>query len=120
MKIAALCQKHNLICVSDEVYEWLVYDGNEHVRMCTLPGMWERTITIGSAGKSFSVTGWKTGWAYGPANLLANVEMVHSYCVDTVPTITQVYSSIFGRNRLNHVNNLFIRMEFAGSSCHHV
>lgn len=89
-KIANLCQKYNVICVSDEVYEWLVYDGNGHVRMCTLPGMWERTITIGSAGKSFSVTGWKTGWAYGPANLLANLEMVHSYCVDTVPTLTQV------------------------------
>lgn len=89
-KIADLCKKHNVICVSDEVYEWLIYDDNKHVRMCTLPGMWERTITIGSAGKTFSVTGWKTGWAYGPAELMANLEMVHQYCVDTIPTLIQV------------------------------
>lgn len=60
-KIADLCKKHNVLCLSDEVYEWMVYDWNEHIRICTLPGMWERTITIGSAGKTFSVTGWKIG-----------------------------------------------------------
>jgi kynurenine--oxoglutarate transaminase/cysteine-S-conjugate beta-lyase/glutamine--phenylpyruvate transaminase len=49
----------------------------------TLPGMWERTITIGSAGKTFSVTGWKLGWAYGPANLMVNLQMVHQNCVYT-------------------------------------
>lgn len=89
-KIANLCKKHNVLCVSDEVYEWMIYDDNEHIRICTLPGMWERTITIGSAGKTFSVTGWKTGWAYGPANLMLNLQMVHQNCVYTCPTPIQV------------------------------
>ena len=68
----------------------MVYDGSEHVRICTLPDMWERTITIGSAGKTFSVTGWKIGWAYGPANLMINLQMVHQNCVYTCPTPIQV------------------------------
>nr|BBA45757.1 kynurenine oxoglutarate transaminase [Pachyrhynchus infernalis] len=81
--IADLCKKHNVLCISDEVYEWMVYKPNEHIRIVTLPGMWERTITIGSAGKTFSVTGWKLGWAYGPANLMYNLLMVHQNSVYT-------------------------------------
>ncbi|XP_075146502.1 kynurenine aminotransferase [Haematobia irritans] len=87
--IADLCKKWNVLCLSDEVYEWMVFDGNEHIRICTLPDMWERTITIGSAGKTFSVTGWKTGWAYGPANLIRNLQMVHQNSVYTCPTPLQ-------------------------------
>jgi N-succinyldiaminopimelate aminotransferase len=68
--IAAACREHDLVCVSDEVYEHLVYDG-EHVPPATLPGMAERTLTISSVGKSFSFTGWKIGWASGPAELVA-------------------------------------------------
>ncbi|XP_059839829.1 kynurenine--oxoglutarate transaminase 3-like isoform X2 [Hypanus sabinus] len=63
--IADLCIKHDILCISDEVYEWLVYSGHQHVKIATLPGMWERTITIGSAGKAFSVTGWKEAVAQG-------------------------------------------------------
>lgn len=87
--IADLCKKWNVLCVSDEVYEWLVFDGAEHVRICTLPGMWDRTITIGSAGKTFSVTGWKIGWTYGPQQLIRNLQMVHQNCVYTCPTPMQ-------------------------------
>ncbi|KAG8447960.1 hypothetical protein GDO86_015169 [Hymenochirus boettgeri] len=76
-EIADICVKHNVICFSDEVYEWLVYDGNQHVRIASLPGMWERTITIGSAGKTFGATGWKVGWALGPDNLLQHLRTVH-------------------------------------------
>ncbi|XP_039072561.1 kynurenine--oxoglutarate transaminase 3 [Hyaena hyaena] len=61
--IADLCIKYDTLCISDEVYEWLVYTGNKHVKIATFPGMWERTITIGSAGKTFSVTGWKEALA---------------------------------------------------------
>ncbi|XP_025830409.1 kynurenine--oxoglutarate transaminase 3-like [Agrilus planipennis] len=81
--IADLCIKWDVLCLSDEVYEWMVYKPNKHIRIATFPGMWERTITIGSAGKTFSVTGWKTGWAYGPANLINNLFMVHQNCVYT-------------------------------------
>ncbi|XP_078406154.1 kynurenine--oxoglutarate transaminase 1-like isoform X3 [Cetorhinus maximus] len=75
--IADLCVKHNVLCISDEVYEWLVYDANEHVRIASLPGMWERTITVGSAGKTFSATGWKVGWAIGPKNIVRHLQTVH-------------------------------------------
>jgi N-succinyldiaminopimelate aminotransferase len=70
--IAATCIEHDLLAVTDEVYEHLVFDG-EHVPLCTLPGMAERTLTISSAGKTFSFTGWKIGWATGPAELVAAV-----------------------------------------------
>ncbi|GBP79957.1 Kynurenine--oxoglutarate transaminase 3 [Eumeta japonica] len=87
--IADLCKKHNVLCLSDEVYEWMVYEPNKHIRIASLPGMWERTITVGSAGKTFSVTGWKTGWAYGPATLMKNVQVVHQNCVYTFNTPVQ-------------------------------
>jgi N-succinyldiaminopimelate aminotransferase len=67
--LAALCVERDLVAVTDEVYEHLVYDG-EHVPLASLPGMRERTVTISSAGKTFSVTGWKIGWACAPAPLL--------------------------------------------------
>lgn len=69
--IAALCQEHDLIAVTDEVYEHLIYDGKQHLPLATLPGMAERTLTISSAGKTFSVTGWKVGWVCGPSPLVA-------------------------------------------------
>ena len=70
--IAAVCVEHDLVAISDEVYEHLVFDG-EHVPLATLPGMAERTLTVSSIGKTFSVTGWKIGWACGPAELVAAV-----------------------------------------------
>ena len=76
--IAEVCVAHDLICITDEVYEHLVFDG-EHVPMATLPGMRERTVLISSAGKSFSVTGWKTGWVCAPAPLLAAVRTVKQF-----------------------------------------
>jgi N-succinyldiaminopimelate aminotransferase len=69
--IAALCVEHDLIAVTDEVYEHLTFDGAEHIPLATLPGMASRTLTISSAGKTFSTTGWKVGWACGPAPLVA-------------------------------------------------
>jgi len=69
--IAAMCVEHDLIAVTDEVYEHLIYDGVQHIPLATLPGMAERTLTISSAGKTFSATGWKIGWACGPAVLVA-------------------------------------------------
>lgn len=71
--VAALAIEHDLIVVTDEVYEHLTF-GVEHLPLATLPGMAERTLTISSAGKTFSVTGWKIGWASGPATLVAAVE----------------------------------------------
>jgi N-succinyldiaminopimelate aminotransferase len=77
--IAALCVEHDLIAVTDEVYECLTYDGVEHVPLGTLPGMAARTVTISSAGKMFNCTGWKIGWACGPAELVGAVKAAKQF-----------------------------------------
>jgi N-succinyldiaminopimelate aminotransferase len=65
--IAELCAEFDILAITDEVYEHIVFDGGKHVRLATLPGMWERTLTLSGAGKTFSCTGWRIGWAIGPA-----------------------------------------------------
>ena len=72
--VADVARRHDLVVVTDEVYEHLTFDDHEHVPFATLPGMFERTVTISSSGKTFSFTGWKIGWATGPADLVAAVE----------------------------------------------
>ncbi|XP_056288112.1 kynurenine--oxoglutarate transaminase 1-like [Pseudoliparis swirei] len=87
--IADLCIKHDVLCISDEVYEWLTYDGNKHVKIASLPGMWERTVTIGSAGKTFSATGWKVGWVIGSKQTIKHMNIIHQNCVYHCPTAAQ-------------------------------
>ena len=77
--IAELAQRNDLIVIADEVYEHLVFDGRRHVPIATLPGMRERTVMVGSAGKSFSVTGWKIGWVAAPAALTTAVRTVKQF-----------------------------------------
>ncbi|XP_029424587.1 kynurenine--oxoglutarate transaminase 1 isoform X4 [Nannospalax galili] len=87
--VAGLCQQHDTVCIADEVYQWLVYDGHQHVSIASLPGMWGRTLTIGSAGKSFSATGWKVGWVLGPDNIMKHLRTVHQNSVFHCPTQAQ-------------------------------
>jgi N-succinyldiaminopimelate aminotransferase len=77
--LARLAVEHDLLVVADEVYEHIAFDGRAHVPIATLPGMAERTVTVGSAGKTFSVTGWKVGWATGAAPLVAAVRTVKQF-----------------------------------------
>jgi N-succinyldiaminopimelate aminotransferase len=77
--IADVVREHDLIAITDEVYEHLVFDGLEHVPLATLPGMAARTLTISSLGKTFSVTGWKVGWATGPGALVAGVRAAKQF-----------------------------------------
>ncbi|MCD0442979.1 pyridoxal phosphate-dependent aminotransferase [Glycomyces sp. A-F 0318] len=77
--VAAVAVERDLVVVTDEVYEHLVFDGREHVPLAGFAGMWDRTVTIGSAGKTFSLTGWKIGWASGPAHLVDRVKAVKQY-----------------------------------------
>lgn len=72
--VADVARRHDLVVVTDEVYEHLTFEDHEHVPIATLPGMFERTVTISSSGKTFSLTGWKVGWATGPADLVSAVE----------------------------------------------
>jgi len=87
--LAALCREHDVICVTDEVYDRLVFDG-EHVPMATLPGMRERTVTINSTGKTFSLTGWKIGYVTAPADLARAVATAHQFVTFAVATPFQL------------------------------
>jgi N-succinyldiaminopimelate aminotransferase len=88
--IAQLVKAHDALVLSDEVYEWMIYPSPthtvDHVRIATLPGMWERTVTLGSAGKTFSVTGWKIGWAVAAPHLAHAVLMAHQWIPFAVAT----------------------------------
>jgi len=77
--IADLCQEFDVLALSDEVYEHIVFEGAQHVRLATLDGMAERTLTLSSLGKTFSVTGWKIGWALGSADLVSAVNRAKQY-----------------------------------------
>jgi N-succinyldiaminopimelate aminotransferase len=88
-RVAAAAQKHDLWVISDEVYEHLTYDGHRHIPIASLEGMRERTLTISSAGKTFSVTGWKIGWCFGPAAMVAAVQAAHQFLTFAVSTPVQ-------------------------------
>ena len=77
--IAGVAQERDVLVVTDEVYEHLVFSGAEHVPMATLPGMAERTLTISSGGKTFNTTGWKTGWMCGPAPIVNAARMAKQF-----------------------------------------
>ena len=77
--VAELAAEHDAVVVSDEVYEHMVFEGATHVPFATLPGTAERTLTISSAGKTFSVTGWKIGWVHGPRELVAAVRAAKQF-----------------------------------------
>jgi aspartate/methionine/tyrosine aminotransferase len=77
--IATLCIRHDIIVITDEVYEHITYDQAEHIPMASIPGMRERTLTLSGAGKTFSITGWRLGWATGPQNMIAAVQRAHQY-----------------------------------------
>ncbi|KII95221.1 hypothetical protein PLICRDRAFT_34065 [Plicaturopsis crispa FD-325 SS-3] len=68
--IAKLAEEFNILVMADEVYDCIVFDGMEHIRIANLPGMWDRTVTVGSAGKAFAATGWRVGWLIGPPHII--------------------------------------------------
>ena len=86
--IANLAEEHDLVVVSDEIYDRLVYDF-EHVCFSSLPGMQERTILLGGFSKAYAMTGWRIGYAAGPASLISGLVRIHQYSVMSAPTISQ-------------------------------
>lgn len=108
--IAELCGKHDAVAITDEVYEHILYDDAIHTRLATLPGMAERTLTISSLGKTFSVTGWKVGWVLGPASLVNAVNQAHQFITYAVAsplqaaaaTALNLPSSFFENLRVNY------------------
>ena len=83
--IADLCLKHDSFCVCDEVYEHIIFDDRRHLSIMSLPGMRDRTVRIGSAGKTFSVTGWKVGYLTAAPELLKPIAKTHQFMTFTTP-----------------------------------
>jgi aminotransferase len=83
--IGGLCQRWNVVCVTDEIYEHMVYDGLEHVPMMTLPGMRDRTVTISGLSKTYSVTGWRVGTVLAPPDLTVAIRKVHDFLTVGAP-----------------------------------
>lgn len=85
-EIAALCRRFDVLAITDEVYEHIVFDGRRHLRLACVPGMWERTLTLSGASKTFSCTGWRIGWAIGPEPMqqaLNNGRQFSVFCAAT-------------------------------------
>ncbi|MCS6861185.1 MAG: aminotransferase class I/II-fold pyridoxal phosphate-dependent enzyme [Abditibacteriales bacterium] len=87
--IAALCQKWDVVAVTDEIYEHIVYEGREHISMATLPGMAERTVTVNGASKTYSVTGWRVGWVIAAPPLTNAIRKVHDFLTVGAPAPLQ-------------------------------
>jgi N-succinyldiaminopimelate aminotransferase len=106
--IADLCVKHNTVAITDEAYEHILYDDTVHARLATLPGMEDRTITISSLGKTFSVTGWKIGWAIGPSALVNAVNQAHQFITYAVASPLQAAAA----TALNLPFSFFEQLQF--------
>ena len=96
--IRRMCIEHDVICLCDEVYEHLLFDGLEHRPIASLDGMRERTLRISSAGKIFSLTGWKVGWIEGPADLMTAVMKAHQFVTfTTAPNLQKAVAYGLGK-----------------------
>ena len=88
-RIAALCRQWDVVAITDEIYEHILYDGAEHVTLATLEGMRERTVTISGASKTYSVTGWRIGWCLAPPRLSGAIRKVHDFLTVGAPAPLQ-------------------------------
>ena len=87
--LADIARRHDLIVISDEIYDRLVYGGFEHTPIAALPGMKQRTITLGGFSKSHAMTGWRVAWAAAPSDLLGGMLKIHQYAMMSAPTVAQ-------------------------------
>jgi methionine aminotransferase len=89
LELEKITHNTDILVLSDEVYEHIIFDGKEHQSVCRFPGLAERSIMVYSFGKMFHITGWKTGYAVGPANLMAEFRKAHQFIVFCVNTPVQ-------------------------------
>ncbi len=92
--IARLCQKWDVLCITDEIYEHILYDGLEHVGMATLDGMRERTITLSGLSKTWSLTGWRIGWCLAPPDICNAIRKVHDFLTVGAPAPLQEAAAV--------------------------
>jgi len=126
--IAELCQEFDTLCITDEIYEHIVYDGAVHVPIASLPGMRERSILVNSMSKTYSVTGWRVGWVLAPADLTDSIRKVHDFLtVGAAAPLQQagVYALSLGPEYYRELaerytgrrNHLIASLEGAGFHC---
>ncbi len=89
LEIAKIAEEHDLIVISDEIYDRLVYGDHEHVMFAALPGMADRTVHLGGMSKDYAMTGWRIGYACGPADLIGAMRKIHQYLIMSAPTVGQ-------------------------------
>ncbi len=111
--IAELCIEHDTLVLADEVYDQLVFDGAVHLPIATLPGMWERTLTVNSTGKTFSLTGWKIGYAVGPAWLNDALRAAHQWITFSTATPLQAAAAAALEGAEAHGYYATFRAEYA-------
>src|SRR5437868_10837033 len=92
--IAALCRKWDAIAISDEIYEHIIYDGQQHIPIATIPGMSDRTITINGLSKTYSVTGWRVGWTISPPSVTGAIRKVHDFLTVGAPAPLQAAGAV--------------------------
>ena len=90
LEIARIAEKYDLVIISDEIYDRLVYGGHKHVCFPSLPGMHARTVLLGGFSKDYAMTGWRLGYACAPAEILKGLIRIHQYTVMSAPTIAQI------------------------------
>jgi aspartate/methionine/tyrosine aminotransferase len=109
--LADLMLRHGLVAIADEVYEHLVFDGRRHLSLFSLPEVRDRVVRIGSAGKSFSLTGWKVGYVMADANLLTPIVRAHQYVTFTTPPALQAAVALGLRLPDAYYDNLKLMLE---------
>jgi aminotransferase len=93
-QVAALCRKWDVVAITDEIYEHILYDGAEHVSMAALEGMRERTVTVSGLSKTWSVTGWRVGWCLAPPELTNAIRKVHDFLTVGAPAPLQEAAAV--------------------------
>nr|GMD27823.1 kynurenine--oxoglutarate transaminase 1-like isoform X1 [Ipomoea batatas] len=104
--IARACQTHNIIAVTDEVYEHITFDKERHISLATFPGMQHRTIITSSLSKTYSVTGWRIGWAIAPSCIASAIRNIHVKITDSAPAPFQEAALIALRSPSEYFNSL--------------
>jgi aminotransferase len=106
MLIASLCQEFDALAITDEIYEHIIYDGLEHIPLITLPGMRDRTILVNSLSKTFSVTGWRVGWAIAAPALTTTIRKVHDFLTVNAATPLQYAGAMALNEQAAYFNSL--------------